>query len=152
MVLGCQKSVGANTTQSGSESNLPVIKADNEHLQVNRNDGTTPLEYEISAGIGFVLDTSGYKIEIPPGLSITSPNRIQIIIDNDHKYFVGWEVGKTSYAFTAETLKPLQGSKPFSSFSSGQKVIIAIGYVDDNAQITGQVAFYPLWYAITNIK
>ncbi len=137
---------------STSKNNLPVIKADNEHLQVERSDGTVSPEYEINAGNGFVLDTSGYEIQIPPNLNITQPNMIQIVFDKNNMYYVDWEVGKTSYTFTANTLKPLQRSKPFNGLHSGQKVIIAIGFMDDKGQTTGQVAFYPLWYAITNIK
>jgi len=134
-----------------SENSLPVIKADNEHLQVERSDGTVAPEYEIIAGNGFVLDTSGYEIQIPPNLNITQPNMIQIVLDKN-SYYVDWEVGKTSYTFTVETLKPLQSSKSFSRLNSGQKVIIAIGFMDDKGQATGQVAFYPFWYAIINVK
>lgn len=152
IVSSCQSPSGVSTMPSTSENNLPVINADNEHLQIERSDGTEPPEYEISAGNGFVLDTSGYEIQIPHNLNITQPNMIQIVLDNEKMYFVNWEIGKTSYTFTAETLMPIQNSKPFGGLQSGQKVIIAIGFMDEQGKFTGQIAFYPLWYAIVNIK
>lgn len=136
---------------STSVYNLPVIKADNEHLQIERSDGTVPPEYEISAGNGFVLDATDYEIQIPPNLNIAQPNMIQIVLDKN-SYFVNWENGKTSYTFTTDTLKPLQNSKPFDRLHSGQKVIIAIGFMDEKGQATGDVAFYPLWYGIANVR
>ena len=150
-VSSCQSPSGVNIMPSTSENDLPVIKADNEHLQVERSDGTVPPEYEIKAGNGFVLDISGYEIQIPPNLNITQPNMIQIVLDRN-SYYVDWEGGKMLYTFAADTLTPLQNSKPFGGLRSGQKAIIAIGFMDEKGQVTGQVAFYPLWYAIVSIK
>lgn len=132
-------------------NDLPVIKADDEHLQVERTDGATPPAYEIPAGDGLVLDVTDYTIPIPPELRITQPNMIQVVFDRQ-VYYVIWEAGKTSYPLTAQTLQPLQGLKFFSGFKSGQTVILAIGYWDKDRQTTGQVVFYPLWYAIVNVR
>jgi hypothetical protein len=151
-ISGCKNSNGEKTIPEGPENSLPVIKADNEHLQAEQNDGTVPPAYEIPARNGFILDTTGYEIQIPSGLSITHPNMIQIVLDKDQMYYVKWETGKTSYTITSQTLSPLQNSKPFSSLKSGQAVVVAIGFLDDNGQATGQVAFYPLWYAIVNVR
>ncbi len=135
-----------------SQNNLPVIKTDDEHLQIERSDGTVAPAYEIVAGNGFVLDTSGYEIQIPSNLNISQPNMIQVVLDNDKMYYVNWEVGKTSYTITSDTLRPLQNSKPFGVLQSGQTIVVAVGFLDNNGQTTGQVAFYPLWYAMIDVQ
>lgn len=145
--ISCQGAGETNTLPNVLENNLPIIEADDEHWQVERNDGAMPMEYEIHAGNGFVLDLSDYEIQIPSSLNITQPNMIQIILDQDI-YYVDWVAEQTSYMFTADTLKPLQTSKPFSELTSGQKAIVAVGFVDND----GQGAFYPLWYAIATVK
>lgn len=150
-VLGCVGTSGENKMPVSNQNNLPIIKADDEHMQVQRNDNVSPPAYEISSGDGFVLDTTGYKIQIPTGLHVDQPNMIQVVLDKQ-TYYVSWDPGITSYTLSSQTLKPLQGAGPFSGFKSGIAVILAIGYLDSNGQTTGRVAFYPLWDAIVNVR
>ncbi len=134
-----------------NQGNLPVVKADIEHLQAERSDGSVPPFYDIPAGDGFVLDTGTLHLQIPPSLKISAPNSIQIVVDRQMSYGATWSASQSSYVLTAKTLKPLQGSKPFDGLKANQAVIIAIGYLDETGQTTGQAGFYPLWYAIAKV-
>ncbi len=139
------------TVPTSPPSHLPVIKADMEHLQVEKGDGSVPPFYDVPAGDGFVLDTSELKLVMPPSLKIDAPNMIQIVIDKRY-YGAAWETSRSSYVLTAETLTPMQGSRPFDGLKRNEKVVIAIGYMDEKGQTTGQVAFYPMWYAIADVR
>ncbi len=134
-----------------NRGDLPVVKADIEHLQAERSDGSVPPFYDIPAGDGFVLDTSTLQLQIPPSLNISGPNSIQVVVDRQMYYGATWGSSQSSYILNAETLKPLQGSKPFDGLKANQAVIIAIGYLDETGHSTGQAGFYPLWYAMAKV-
>jgi len=46
-------------------SELPVIRVDNAHYQVEREDGSQPEIYTLPAGPGFILDSTGKLCLIP---------------------------------------------------------------------------------------
>ena len=140
---------------------LPVIKADSHHDFANKNShiGETPpvfLRYEIAAGIGLVLDISGYEIKPPSryqGLGITHPNKIIIEIRvynaeagsyGRETYYIDWMENETLFILTTQTLKPEKGKEPFTGFKSGQSVVVLIGFSDG--------LIYPFWAAGIDIK
>lgn len=145
-------------------SNLPVIKADDNHDFVNWHMGnTTPvvLQYEVTAGDGLKLDVSSYKIKLPPqDVGITHPNRIEVSVrfyGNDGIYkanifYVDWKNDETVFELSAQTLIPLGHTEPFTGLQAGQEIGVAIVFFDKNGQVTGKEITYPLWGALVNVN
>ena len=81
-----------------------------------------------------------------PGFADKPLNSIQIIQDKTHVFNLTWEVSKTSYELSKETLKLVPGSQPFEGFKSGDKITLGIGFVYE------QKNFAPVWAGIIEVQ
>ncbi len=121
---------------------LPTIVVDDKHRSF---EGGESVEYEITPGIGLILDASGYEFQYPADANFSAPNMIQVMTSRESFYGVPWKEGVTRYSLTMETLNPLGNSRPFSGFYAGMQVIVAIGYQRDISN------FYVLWAGIVKV-
>lgn len=129
-------------------SELPVIRVDDAHHQVERAEGNEPEIYKLPAGPGFILDATGYNFRIPPGLGHEPPNLIQLVRGAGNMYAHPWHQGKTKYVLTGDTLRPSSESTTLRMFEAGEVLTLAIGrYVPDD-QRTALVSFYPYWITL----
>jgi hypothetical protein len=131
---------------------IPVLRVDRAHWQTPSAEGIQPLEYSVSNHQGFVLSTQNYSFEIPEKIGFHAPNIIQIILGKEQLYAMAYEEGITEYPVTVGNLAALYGSQKFNGFSSGQKVIIAIGHLTPASGENPQPKFVVLWAGVVNIE
>jgi hypothetical protein len=131
---------------------LPLLMVDDAHWQKANPEGLEALEYSIAGHEGFMLCTRGYKFTIPEKIGFSAPNVIQVIKGSEQLYATAYEPEVTTYNITADNLVPLYGSSPFSGFSKGQKVIIAIGHLTPAGEENPQPKFVVLWAGVVNIE
>ncbi len=124
---------------------LPVIRVDDAHFQVEREEGSESEIYRLPAGPGFILDASGYTFRIPLSLGGQPPNLIQLVRGAGHTYERTWQEGKTTYVMTGDTLIPARGCPRLRMFESGEVLILAIGKHVAPNHAMGQATFYPYW-------
>jgi hypothetical protein len=106
---------------------LPVIRMDDAHYQVKREDGSEAEMYKLPAGPGFILDTTGYVFHVPPDLEGEPPNLIRLVRGAGHTYERLWQEGKMTYVMTRDTLRPVRGSGRLRMFESGEILMVAVG-------------------------
>ena len=132
---------------------LPILVVDNDHWQkVDASGCAEPLEYEISNREGFRLSSQGFEFVIPEGADYSSPNIIQLVLGKEQLYAAAYEPGCTLYTITDTNLVPMYGSKRFTGFKKGQKLIVAIGHLEPPSQAVPQPKFTVLWAGVVNIK
>ena len=134
---------GCHTTEM---TNAPVVKVDDAHLQMERADGREAKVYHIGACSGFILDATDYTFDFPLALRDKPHKSIQVVQDRTHQFEVTWEPETTRYELSVATLQPLPGSQRFEGFRAGDKIVIAIGVVED----TGQFAV--VWAGIIQVQ
>lgn len=132
-------------------SDLPVIRVDDNHFQVEREDGSQPEIYILPAGPGFLLDTSDYTFHIPPGLTNKPPNLIQLVRGGGHTYEHPWQQGKDVYVITGDTLQPQHGALPFRMFVSGEMLTLAIGRYVSAEESSIFVDFHTYWVGLITV-
>jgi len=134
------------------ELELPILTIDKAHWQTQSIAGSEPLEYNIASGKGLIISTKGFEFTLPDEGGISAPNIIQIILGKDQMYAMAFEPGVDLYTVNASNLVPLYGSQPFSGFSTGQKLIIAVGYLSPPGRETDQPKFTILWAGVVNVE
>ena len=107
------------------------IVVDDEHLQMQRKDGSTPSYYIISSGYALEIDASQYEFRIPDALKISRPNSVQIILGGEQNFSAKWPTTGSVLSLSESTLSPNPGSQPFKGFQKGQEGVIAIGVLDN---------------------
>ena len=132
-------------------SELPVIRVDNTHYQVEREDGSQPEIYTLPAGPGFILDATGYAFQIPPGLGTKPPNLIQLVHGAGHAYEHPWQQGKVVYVITGDTLQPQHGPEVFRMFVIGAMLTLAIGRYVSAAESAIFVDFHAYWVGLITV-
>ena len=130
---------------------LPVIRVDDTHFQVEREDGTEPEIYRLSSGPGFILDATGYTFRVPLDLGGQPPNLIQLARGAGHTYERPWREGKTRYVITGDTLIPARGCARLRMFDSGEVLILAIGKFISPISMVAKGKFYPYWVSMIYI-
>jgi hypothetical protein len=109
-------------------SDLPALKVDDEHSQMNGEDAPF---YALKAPVGFTLDFSAAKLTHNDKLTIQ-------IIATPLIYIHAFDPTKLRYSFCPE--EPLK---------AGQQLVVAVG----SQSITGKkVDFTPLWAGIVAVK
>lgn len=131
---------------------LPTIVVDEPHWQTVHVDNKSPLEYHISSRLGFRLSIHGYQFVIPDGAEFLNPNVIQIVTGKEQLYAMAFEQEKTIHTVDAGNLVPMYGSKPFTGFQPGQKIIIAIGHLVPPSTNFPHPKFTVLWAGVVNIS
>ncbi|MHC1739542.1 MAG: hypothetical protein AB9897_00345 [Anaerolineaceae bacterium] len=131
---------------------LPILLVDHAHWQRSVDGGVEPSEYTISTHQGFILSTQGYEFTIPEMVGFHHPNIIQMILGKEQLYAMAYEEGISEYAVTPGNLVAMYGSPPFTGFTSGQKVIIAVGHLTPAGEENPQPKFVVLWAGVVNIK
>ncbi len=122
---------------------MQEIIVDDDHLQLQ---GFGQKFYEISAGTNVILNTEGYKFRIPEMSSINSPNMIQIVTSDKQVYSKAYDPNKYQHILSDQTLRSISNGAPFNGFISGQQIVIAIGFQDDQSK------FSVLWVGMAKIK
>lgn len=130
---------------------LPTIVVDEPHWQTVHVDNQTPLEYNISSQLGFRLSTHGYQFIIPDGVDFSGPNVIQIVTGKEQLYATAFEQGQSLHTIDSANLVPMYGSKPFTGFQPGQKIIVAIGHLVPPSSQFPHPKFTVLWAGVVNI-
>jgi len=129
----------------------PIVVVDDAHWQKISQDGEESLEYSITNREGFQLSTQGFDFLIPEGAGFSSPNIIQVIIGKDMLYATAYEHDSNLYTINAANLVPMYGSRRFTGFQKGQKVILAIGHLSPPGIDLPQPKFTVLWAGVINI-
>jgi len=132
-------------------SDLPVIRVDELHLQVELTDGSHPEIYILPAGPGFFLDAAEYTFQVPPGLENKPPNLIQLVRGVGHTYEHPWQQGKALYLITGDTLQPQHGAQVFRMFVSGEMLTLAIGRYVSAEESAVFVDFHTYWLALITV-
>jgi hypothetical protein len=127
------------------EYQLPVIRVDDAHFQVDREDSRDPEIYKLPVGPGFILDATGYTFHAPPGLESVPPNLIQLVRGAGQTYGHPWREGKTRYVMTGDTLKPARGCVTLRMFEAGEVLILAIGRFFPPEGPMEEGKFYTYW-------
>jgi hypothetical protein len=130
-----------------THTELPVLKADSAHWQIDRPE-QPPMPYE-APSTGFVLDVSELPALFPP--TAQKPNLIQFVLGRGLLYGCAWEDDRTTYPATAEELVPLFGSPPFPGFETGQQVILAVGHFAPGGEQDNRSHFQVLWVGLVKI-
>jgi hypothetical protein len=130
---------------------LPTLVVDDQHWQTVRVNNQTPLEYSISNRLGFRISTQGYDFKLPDDAGFDHPNVIQIVAGKNQLYAKAFEKDRSLYLIDSANLVPLYGSKPFAGFTSGQKVIIAIGHLVPSSDEHPNPKITVLWAGVVNI-
>jgi len=130
---------------------LPTLVVDDQHWQTVRVNNQTPLEYSISNRLGFRISTQGYVFKLPDDAGFDHPNVIQIVAGKNQLYAIAFEKDRSLYLIDSANLVPLYGSKPFAGFTSGQKVIIAIGHLVPSSDDHPNPKITVLWAGVVNI-
>jgi hypothetical protein len=130
---------------------LPVIRVDDAHFQMEWQDGTEPEIYRLPAGPGFVLDATGYTFRVPLDLGGQPPNLIQLVRGAGHTYERPWREGKTRYVITGDTLIPAKGSVRLRMFESGEVLSLAIGKFVSPGSVLAKGKFYSYWVSMIYI-
>lgn len=130
---------------------LPVIRVDDAHFQMERGDGSEPEIYRLPAGPGFILDATGYTFRVPLDLGGQPPNLIQLVRGAGHAYERPWREGKTRYVITGDTLIPARGCVRLRVFDSGEVLILAIGKFVSSASMLGKGKFYSYWVSMVYV-
>jgi hypothetical protein len=130
---------------------LPIVVVDNDHWQKIDTSGGEALEYSVSHHDGFRLSTQGFSFVIPDGADFSGPNIIQLVLGKEQLYATAYEENCSLYTITAENLVAMYGSRRFSGFEKGMKLIIAIGHLEPPHQDTPQPKFTVLWAGVINL-
>ena len=130
---------------------LPTIIVDEAHWQTIHTDDQKPLEYTVATRLGFHLSTIGYDFILPESVDFLTPNIIQIVAGKEQLYATAYEKGQTLYTIDAHNLVPMYGSKPFTGFHTGQKIIVAIGHLVPATTDFPHPKFTVLWAGVLNI-
>jgi len=129
----------------------PIIVVDDAHWQKISQEGEESLEYSVTNREGFRLSTQGFEFMIPEGAGYSSPNIIQVIIGKDQLYATAYEHDNNLYTINAANLVPMYGSRRFTGFQKGQKLIIAIGHLAPPGKEQPQPKFTVLWAGVVNV-
>jgi hypothetical protein len=150
-LVGCTTQIHQRVTTptTSRNSQLPTIKVDDDHSQIQRDQSPAgpQLEYTIPAGPGFLLDTADFSFDVPAGLGFDQPNTVQIIRSKSQYYSLDWQPNKTLQPVTPQTLKPLGDSKPFTELKNGQRIVVGIGN-----QSSKEGKFYVMWAGIATVR
>jgi hypothetical protein len=130
---------------------LPILVVDEAHWQKISPSGEAGLEYTVSNREGFRLSTKGFKFTIPDSADFTAPNIIQLVIGKEQLYASAYELDRSLYTIDESNLVPMYGSRKFTGFQKGQKLIIAIGYLAPPSEEFAQAKFTVLWAGVVNI-
>ena len=130
---------------------LPILVVDDAHWQKITPTGEEGEEYSISTRDGFRLSTKGFEFAIPPGVDFMAPNIIQLVIGKDQLYDTAYEPYCSIYTINPANLVPMYGSRRFTGFQKGQKLIIAIGHLSPPGHDLPQPRFTVLWAGVVNI-
>jgi hypothetical protein len=130
---------------------LPILVVDDAHWQKVTSTGEEGEEYSIFSRDGFRLSTKGYEFTIPSGVDFIAPNIIQLVIGKDQLYATAYEPDCTLYTIDPANLVPMYGSRRFTGFQKGQKLIIAIGHLSPPGHDLPQPRFIVLWAGVVNI-
>jgi hypothetical protein len=116
-----------------TESNLPVIPVDAEHML------KSDMAYDIPAGPGFVLDASTYIFG-----TATGPTLVRVVMDG-REYQGNWTNPENIQTVLAESLLPPPGMQPLTGFPAGKQLIVAIGALNDRGE------FDASWVGVVNV-
>jgi hypothetical protein len=130
---------------------LPILIVDEAHWQKISPSGEEGEEYSISNKDGFRLSTKGFKFFIPNGADFSAPNVIQVVIGKEQLYAMAYEPDCSLYTINAANLVPMYGSRAFTGFQKGQKLIVAIGHLAPPSKELAQAKFTVLWAGVVNI-
>ena len=130
---------------------LPILVVDDAHWQKISAKGQEALEYTITNHDGFRLSTQNFQFVIPEKADFSFPNIIQVVIGKDQLYATAYEYDRTLFTINAANLVPMYGSRRFSGFQKGQKLIIAIGHLSPASQDLPQPKFTVLWAGVVNV-
>ena len=111
-------------------SEFPRVVVDDEHLQMQRDAGSTPPLYEIMPGAAVEVDATNYAFRLPEQLKGQSPNSVQLILSEDQQFSATWPSAKSTLILSKGSMSPNAGSSPFRGFVSGQEGILAVGVLD----------------------
>ena len=111
-------------------SEIPRVVVDDEHLQMQRDAGSTPPLYEIEPGAAVEVDATKYAFRVPQQLKPKRPNSVQLILAEDQQFSATWPSAESTLILSKESLSPNAGSSPFKGFISGQEGVLAIGVLD----------------------
>ncbi len=131
---------------------LPVLVVDEAHWQKVNTQGADGLEYTITNHDGFLLSTQGFEFIIPDEVDFSAPNIIQLIVGKEQLYATAYEHDCSLYTINAANLVPIYGSRRFTGFEKGQKVIIAIGHLSPAHHPDAKPKFTVLWAGVVNVE
>ncbi|SFN99444.1 hypothetical protein SAMN05660284_02683 [Formivibrio citricus] len=126
-----------------------VVLVDHAHMQLGDN-ATSKLSYSVSPSSEIVLDLGNYKFTLWPK-SEPAPDSVSVVIADNQQYYLQLQPGKKKYSLSRSTLTPRAGSIPFSSFASGQQIMIAIGRLRID-HIKKEEAFRVHWLGLVDVK
>jgi len=130
---------------------FPILLVDDAHWQKISPSGEAALEYTITNKDGFRLSTKGFEFTIPEGADFSDPNIIQLVIGKEQLYGTAYELDCTLYTINSDNLVPMYGSRPFTGFQKGLKLIVAIGYLAPPSEEFAQAKFTVLWAGLVNV-
>jgi hypothetical protein len=122
-----------------------ALTVDDDHLQMHKAGSAASAIYNVSAGAKLVIDAEKYTFKLPAQLQGKQVNSLQVVISQNQQYSVTWDPKSPKAILSSETMRPNTGSVPFTGFSSGQQLILAIGNMDGNA-------FNVVWVGMAHVK
>jgi hypothetical protein len=129
---------------------LPILTVDEAHWQKLKAE-SEPLEYSIDCRDGFRISTKGFDFPVPEGVDFEEPNIIQLVMGNEQLYAAAYERNCTFYTLDKNNLVAMYGSKPFTGFYKGQKVILAIGHLSPPRADLPRPKFTVMWAGVVNV-
>jgi len=125
---------------------ISTLIIDDEHLQLERPDGSAPPVYTIPEGGRLTLDASGYKFKTEPANK--TPDSVHITI-RKRQYYCRWKPSEGRLLIDASVLRPVGSAPPFDGFRAGDTVVIAIG---DVLLVGDKMEFDVIWVAMAQVR
>ncbi len=145
LASGC----GPGSLRASNAPFYPVLAIDDAHSQLPHADGTQGAKYELAPATGVILDSTGYRFDIPAQLKVDRPNSIQVLIGPQRQYTAEWKPQNGRQVLDASTLHPMKQSPPFAGFQSGDSVVLGIG----QTTIEGStLKFGVIWVGMADVK
>ncbi|MEI6493399.1 MAG: hypothetical protein WCO94_12680 [Verrucomicrobiota bacterium] len=100
--------------------------------------------YEIPSGNSLNVAIDDFQWNIPAKLKDKQPNSMQFIVADTGMFACAYS-GQRSLTLNHENLLDNKGLKSFVGFNTGQRLVLAIGYMENKN-------FYPYWAGMIDVK
>ena len=127
-------------TTFSAENGGIIVSADYDQAHGNEKAKI----YEIPSGKSLNVTIDDFQWNIPVKLKDKQPNSMQFIVADTGVFACAYS-GQRSLALNYENLIDNKGLKSFIGFSNGQRLVLAIGYMENKN-------FYPYWAGIIDVK